>query len=490
MTTLFLSITHGFQARDLLRTDVLRTVLAEGVKVVILTPNHRDPYFVREFNHPNVTLEPLHTEVGRLEAGMGAFRRYVLASFKLNRTLNALNERFFRARSPKYVAIRALNAVFGRVPILRKSWMRLEAALFPGREYDELFRRHRPDLLVTGTPGSIPADAHLLRAAERHGVRTACVVLSWDNLTSKGHMAAVPQQLIVWNRIMDQEARELHGYPPDRIHVAGVSHFDVYARPSAAGSRERFCQQLGLDPSRALITFGTVTPWLFPHNAEVAEILARAVADGRFVRPAQLLVRLHPQVMNAGTQHSENVDRFKELAARYPNVHLDLPAVRSEALMWDVAESDMTHLADVLRYSDVTLNAGSTLTIDSAIMDTPIVNIGFDGLATEPFERSVIRIYEFTHYANIVKAGGMRIARSADEMLSLVDAYIKDPSLDREGRARTVDEQCGRIDGGAGRRVAGFLLSFMGLPLQTGARRQTDAPRVMDPEPAHSSESY
>jgi hypothetical protein len=490
MKTLFLSITHGFQARDLLRTDVLQTLLAAGVRVVILTPNHRDPYFVREFNRPGVVLEPLHTDVGRLEAAMGTFRRYVLASFKLNRTLNALNERFYRARSPKYLCIRALNAVFGRVPVLRRLWMRLEAWLFPGHEYEEVFRRYCPDLLVTGTPGSIPADAHLLRWAQRHGVRTACVVLSWDNLTSKGHMAAVPQQLIVWNRIMEREARELHGYPADRIHVAGVSHFDVYARPSAAGTRERFCVGLGLEPSRALITLGTVTPWLFPHNAEVAEILARAVAEGRFTRAAQLLIRLHPQVMNAGTQHSENLDRFREIAAAYAHVHLDLPAVRSDSLMWDVAESDMTHLADLLRYSDVTLNAGSTLTIDSAIMDSPIVNIGFDGFASEPPEQSVIRIYDFTHYANIVRSGGVRIARSADEMLSLIDAYLADPSLDREGRARIVDEQCGRVDGGAGLRVAALLMSFLGLPPPARNEREKEFARAIDREPAHMSEPY
>jgi hypothetical protein len=435
-------------------------------------------------------LEPLYTDVGRLEAAMGAFRRYVLASFKLNRTLNALNERFHRARSPKYVSIRILNAVFGRVPVLRKLWMRLEAWLFPGEEYNEVFRRYRPDLLVTGTPGSIAADAHLLRWAERHGVRTACVVLSWDNLTSKGHMAAVPQHLIVWNKIMEREARELHGYPADRIHVAGVSHFDVYARPSAAGSRERFCVQLGLDPSRALITFGTVTPWLFPHNAEVAEILARAVAEDCFARGAQLLIRLHPQVMNAGTQHSENVDRFHKIAASYPHVHLDLPAVRSDSLMWDVAESDLSHLADLLRYSDVTLNAGSTLTIDSAIMDTPIVNIGFDGLASEPPEESVIRIYDFTHFANIVRTGGVRIARSAGEMLSLIDAYFEDPSLDREGRARIVDEQCGRVDGGAGLRVAALLMSFMGLPSPARTEREIEFAPAMDREPAHTSKPY
>lgn len=464
MTTLFLSITHGFQARDLLRTDVLRTLKDAGVRVVILTPNHQDEYFVREFSAPGVVFAPLHMDTGPLELAMGGFRRYALANLKLNRTINALNERFHRGRSPRHLLLKGLNAVFGRFRLARQLWMALEATLFPGREYDRLFEQYRPTLVVTGTSGSIPADAHLLRAARRHGVRTACVVLSWDNLTSKGHMAAVPDELIVWNQIMQREAQELHDYPPSRVHVAGVSHFDVYAHPSDAGTRERFCASLGLDPSRRIIMLGTVTPWLFPHNGDVAEILARAIAESRIDVPSQLVIRLHPQVVSRGTQHSENLERFEVLATTYRHVHLDRPAVRSKSLMWDVSADDMAHLADLLRYSDVTLNAGSTLSIDSAIVDTPIVNIGFDGYAHPPAAQSVVRIYAFTHYANIVATGGVRIARSAVEMLELVNTYLHDPNLDRQGRARIVEEQCYRIDGRSGARVASFLLEMMGTP--------------------------
>jgi len=463
MATIFFSITHGFQARDLLRTDVFRVIRQAGVKVVILSPNHNDDYFVREFGGPGVSFEPLDMRVGRLELALGAFRRYVLASFKLNQTINALNERFNRSHSPRYLLLRGLNGVFGRLPFLRRWWMQLEASLFPGSQYDEVFARYRPDLLVTGGPGTIPADAHLIRCARRFGVRTACVLLSWDNLTSKGHMAAMPDDLVVWNRTMQREAAEYHGYAPERVYIAGVSHFDIYARPSAAGSHVRFCELHGLDPGRRIITLGTISPWLFPHNAAVAEILAEAVAAERFSKPCQLVVRLHPQAMSPGTAHTENINRFREIAGRFPHVHLDLPAVRSDALMWDVDEADMMHLADLLRYSDVSLNAGSTLSIDSAIVDTPIVNIGFDGYVQEPLERSARRLYEFTHYANLVRTGGLRIAHSAQEMIAEINAYLDDPARDRPGRSLIVEEQCFRIDGLAGRRVGTRLLALMNV---------------------------
>jgi hypothetical protein len=459
MKTAFLSITHGFQARDLLRTDVFRVLRDSGVRIVILTPNYQDEYFVREFSGPDVALEPLWLAAGRVENMMAGFRRYVLANYRLNRTIHALNEKFYRSRRPTYVAIRALNSVFGRIPAARRIWTALEAWLFPGRQYDDLFEKYSPALLVTGTPGTIPADAHLIRAARRFGVRSACVVLSWDNLTSKGHMAARPDELIVWNDIMRREARDLHDYRPEQVHVAGVAHFDIYGRLPPP-DRVRFMQAVGLDPSRRLITFGTISPWLFPLNGDIAEILAVMVAE-RFRVPCQLMIRLHPQVMNAGTPHTENIDRFKAIATKYRHVHLDLPAVRSHALMWDVAESDMLHLAQLLRYSDVSINAGSTLSIDSAIVDTPIVNVGFDGYREVPYAESVVRMYDFTHYANLVKTGGVRIARSADELAALIDLYLDRPDTDREGRQCLVRDQCFRIDGRSGQRVGRLLISML-----------------------------
>jgi hypothetical protein len=105
-------------------------------------------------------------------------------------------------------------------------------------------------------------------------------------------------------------------------------------------------------------------------------------------------------------------------------------------------------------------------------VDTPIVNIGFDVFATPPPVESVVRIYDFTHYANIVSTGGVRIARSAEDMIRAVNDYLADPSLDRAGRARIVDEQCYRVDGQSGARVGRLLLGLMGI---ASSRRQTAA---------------
>ena len=128
----------------------------------------------------------------------------------------------------------------------------------------------------------------------------------------------------------------------------------------------------------------------------------------------------------------------------------------------------MRHLASLMRFSDVTLNAGSTLTIDSAIVDTPIVNIGFDGYGRPDPADSVLRVYGFTHYANLVRTGGVRVATSETELIERINAYLENPALDRESRAQLVSEQCFRVDGKSGERVGAALLGMAGAGVANG----------------------
>ena len=51
-----------------------------------------------------------------------------------------------------------------------------------------------------------------------------------------------------------------------------------------------------------------------------------------------------------------------------------------------------------------------------------------------------------------------------------------------------MNKQCGRVDGGAGLRVAALLMSFMGLPPPARSEREIEFAPAMDREPVHTSE--
>lgn len=458
-TSISLSITHGFQARNLLQTDVLPLLLGAGYHVTIISPASGSPEFKRAFQQPGVSFAPLEAQPGRLAGFFGNVRRYALANPRRNATYNLFNEEFLRSRRPLYVMLRALNRWLGRHRSLRDGWMALEEVLIPGRSVEEVFWPTRPSLLVTGTPGTDYRDVLLLRAARRLGIPTLCVVLSWDNLTSKGHMAVRPDRLVVWNERMRDEAVELHDYSADAIEIAGVAHFDVYARPESLLSRAAVCRRLGLDPKRRILTFGTVSPLVFRYNQEVATILARAIVEDRIQPAAQLVVRLHPQ--SVAGPYADNLQLFRELQERFAGlVALDLPDVTDSGLQWALPDDEMVWLASLLKHSDVCVTMASTLAIDAALTDTPIVSVAFDGEHRPPYHRSVRRTYDYTHYQPIVRTGGIRLAESEEQLITLVNRYLANRELDREGRARIVREQAWQVDGRSGERVAAAIARF------------------------------
>lgn len=455
-STICLSITHGFQARNLLQTDVLPLLLDAGYEVTVIGPASGRPEFQEAFKRSGVHFAPAAAKPGRMANFFGSVRRYALANPRRNATYNLFNEEFLRSSKPLYIVLRGMNRVLGRRPTLRHWWTSLESALVPGREVEEVLGSAVPALLVTGTPGTEHLDALLLRAARRLGVPTLCVVLSWDNLTSKGHMAVRPDRLVVWNERMRQEAVDLHDYRLEEVDVAGVAHFDVYARPEQQLSGAAVCRRLGLDPARKILVFGTVSPFLFRYNLEVAELLAKAVADGRVSPPSQLVVRLHPQSISG--IYADDLEGYRALSARFPGlVALDLPQVINSGLQWALPDDEMVWLASLLSRADVSLTVGSTLAIDAALCDTPVIGVAFDGLHKLPYPRSIRRAYDYTHYKPLVDTGGLRVAENEQQMIEQVNRYLAHPELDHEGRVTIVREQAGKVDGRAGERVARLI---------------------------------
>ncbi len=212
----------------LLRSQIAENLLARGAKLIIVSRATDEPYFRQEFSHPQISLEEMPQRFSRVESTLINLRQYFLMNASLGATLNYKNEAFRRERPRRYWIARAVNSVLGRIPPLRRAYLAGEARVFPGGEFDELLKRYRPDLVVTGTPGLNRNDVHLMRAARRAGIETATVMLSWDNLSSKGYMGARPDHLLVWSDLMAKEAVQYHNFPRDRIQWCGAAQFDHY----------------------------------------------------------------------------------------------------------------------------------------------------------------------------------------------------------------------------------------------------------------------
>jgi hypothetical protein len=100
------------------------------------------------------------------------------------------------------------------------------------------------------------------------------------------------------------------------------------------------------------------------------------------------------------------------------------------------------------------------LAIDAAVLDRPVVSIAYDPPGDLPYERSVRRYYDYTHMAHVVRAGAIQLAHSPEDLQRKIIRYLEEPALDREGRARIVGQQFGRVDGNSAFRIAEQVISF------------------------------
>jgi hypothetical protein len=308
-------------------------------------------------------------------------------------------------------------------------------------------------------------DACLLHAAVQRRIPVVAAIMSWDNLSSKGLVNPRPDHVLVWSDHMRQEAIDIQGIPPERIIETGSLVHDSFATASRYGSRAENLRHLGLDPQRRLIFYGTNHAGAFPDEVEVVKRIVRWVEDDALGTPCQLWVRLHPQAVSG--PFAVAAEPYRSLASA--RVKIEFPPLFDSNLLWDFPKSDLEHLVRVLRDADVVINMGSTLALDAAILDRPVIGIAYDPSGDRPYDQSIRRYYDWTHMANVVHAKAMQLANSPEELRQKIVAYLKDPALDREGRRRIVEQQFGRIDGASSERVVDAISQVLqsyghGLP--------------------------
>jgi hypothetical protein len=302
----------------------------------------------------------------------------------------------------------------------------LERALPRQAEHDELIRRYRPDLLLL-TPllrlGS--SQIEVLRSARALGVRTGLCVASWDQLSSKGRIAELPDRVFVWNDTQKQEAIELHGVPADRVVVTGAQCYDEWFSRLPVRSRDEFCSHVGLPADRPMLLY--VCSAFSPATPVEAHFVRKWVEGVRasndpVLRTAGVLIRPHPQ------RHDEwNEVDLSDL----PDVTLYGSHPLDEQSKEDYFES--------LYYSAAVVGLLTSAFLEASVLGRPVHVV----IPPEFAERQEGLIH--FHYLQTVGGGLFRPTRDMDEHYARVAASLREgprPDLNA-GFVRAFIRPCG-----------------------------------------------
>lgn len=456
MRTLVITSFHSFISKNILNTDVLRTLRDEReTRIVIFVPKEKAEFFARHYAGGNVEVEGIDTARITRDRANTFFSRLFFLMIDSHYLRYKRVERRDVDPTPaswiKYYAFGALAAVLSGSKALNRAaralFMRLSSRGLLAVHLD----RVKPDL-VFSTDVFDPNDIQVLKEASLRGIRTVGMIRSWDNCWSKGLLPVIPDRLLANNAVLKDEAVTLHDVPAERIAVVGLPQFDAFVR-EARTPRDAFFARIGVDPSKRLILLAPAGTILSDTDWQLCDILERAIRDGKLPEDVHVFVRNHPH-------HPADLSRFQGS----PHFTFQNPGHVFGAVgkSTELEPEEHRFLGDLLFHSAVVAWVATSLGLDAAVFDKPEIMIDFDGYEKKEYFKSVARYRDEDHMLKLVATGGARRVKEPEEFVAAVKAYLDDPSLDRDGRKRIVEEQLYRIDGKSGERVVREVLSALG----------------------------
>jgi hypothetical protein len=321
--------------------------------------------------------------------------------------------------------------------------------------FRRILERIRPDIVFSSNQNPLFVIAPVL-AAKQLGIPTATFVFSWDNLSTKGRIAAPFDHFLVWSDHMKQELRRF--YPDvsqERAHIVGTPQFDCYADKDLLWSRAEFCRRIGADANLPLVCFSGGDAGVSKGDHLHVRVLMELIRSGKVHGRPQVLLR--PAPSDPGT-------RYDSVRADFPELIYAPPAwIRSKSPHGEYfglmpSADDVQILANLTFHANLNINFASTMTLDFAIRNKPVINAMFEVTDPPLFGNSMREFLRgFGHYDPVVDLGAARFAHTPEELAEHMNAYLRDPTLDGEGRRRFVELEVGVPIGRSSDRVVEVL---------------------------------
>ena len=309
-----------------------------------------------------------------------------------------------------------------------------------------LVDNYKPDLIFS-TDIQSKNDVALLKLAKKRKTKKIGLVRSWDNLTCKGIIRLVPDKLIVASNILKTEASRYSKIQPDKISAIGIPHYDNYLDPPVK-SKKDFYKEMGFSLDKKLVLLAPVgNRYIIDNNTD------RKILDILSELDLNILVRLPPG-------DKVDLDGFKSKRAKVVIDETGTLAWPAGKKTSEMSRKDDLHLVESFYHADVVVTGPSTVCIDVAVFDKPIIFINFDDKKRK-YSDSVSRYYDYNHIKEITKTKGVKLASSPEELKFLVKSYLDESSLDKDGREAIVKEQTYLMDGQATERLFKILQTYL-----------------------------
>ncbi|MFC1629039.1 hypothetical protein ACFL3H_08000 [Gemmatimonadota bacterium] len=445
----FISISIGWAIRNFFHTGAIDTLKQNFSVVILTTPLIRDEIQKQGYHHDlefivlDTSSEPLKWRVfrqlkkkiyleGRKSSTEMLWRKY--------------KKRPFYQVFGGYVIQGLLGLRLVKAPTLLRWIESLDMMINGKKDLSSMFESYQPCLFLA-THASTYFEDSVLKNAIHNKVPSALVVLSWDHLSGKIVLSNYYTAILVWNQMTRSEILQTYpSYKEEQIKVVGISQYDVYLEEPVV-SRSEWCHQYGLDPARKTILFSTMPQVRHEQQHIILEELLTEISKGGFGPfDVQVLIKCHP---------FDNTDVYDPLlSGAFPvSIYRSSLPVGAPQSDWYPTQDEMVISRDCLYYCDININIFSTVTLEAALLDRPIIHVAFDPVPAA--DRIPCReYYNSEHFKPIVDMQATILVSDYQELFTAISTCLADPGYKSSERKRLVESFLGDLSSPSSDRLA------------------------------------
>ena len=457
MKTVFVTSYHAHISRNILLTDAFFLLKSRSdLRIVLLVPDYKVDYFKKNFALPSEALAkerrvivegvPLYKS-SKTTKGL-FFKRFAEVLMPSETRIIKQRQKFYTNGKISNLLFFWAGNIFGRSFFLRRLVRYADIKLSPKGFYYDLIDKYRPDAVFANDLHN-ENDISLMQDAKRRGVSVIGMFRSWDNPT-QSILRVFPDKLLAGSLAIASEAVRWQGYPKEKIILTGHPHYDKYLK-GPTKTKEEFFREFGLDPRKRLVLFTPLGDKFLSVN-DIDQYTMEALKD---LPPseAQVLVRFPPDEPVA----LKNFEKPANMFFHQPGFVFDKNRFEDREMRREDDES----LINEIYWSDIVITGPTSINLDAAFFDKPIIASNLIPSARKYFETDYC--FDFTHVQKMLGTGGAAYVQSKADLLYQIKKYLNDPKLDSEGRAEIRSLWFSHADGKAGERVAAEVFKFITL---------------------------
>ncbi len=163
----------------------------------------------------------------------------------------------------------------------------------------------------------------------------------------------------------------------------------------------------------------------------------------------QLLIRLHP------TSKLEYMQHY----LKYPFIKLSYISGYIPTIGWNMTKKEVQQVGRIMKHSDVVISPGSTITIETAIYNTPIIVPVFHHY--QPESGVIIFNYHFkTHFKRLQDESLVPFVYKKEDLAPAINHALKNPDEYKSQSKKLADDYIHLYDGKSTERIAELIKKF------------------------------